>query len=874
MKHFIYLVFLVVYIPSAFSQQADIPGTFKTKIQEYRTQTGKQILLLDKDVSKLRIPSSIESIEGLPEALVKDTDYSFFEFQGSYIIIYPSYLKTRFQASESETSAEKKKRLYPVQGIIKDNEFQSNIAGALFSIPQLELAASTDEKGKFELQVPEGTYLAYFSSMGKTSERRIIKVYGELSLSVELFESINELDLVTVSDRAIDANVMSTLPGAARMPMEDLKLLPPLLGEVDLVKGMLLLPGVTTVGEGASGFNVRGGGVDQNLILMDGSPVFNPSHMFGFFGIFNPDAVKDAQLFKGDVPAEFGGRLSSVFTISTRSGDKEEWNYAGGIGFLSSRLGLNGPIGERTQVFASGRAAYPNWILKRIPNIQLNNSKTNFQDANLRIDHRINDRNTLALSLYSSSDYFKFGTDTAYTWRSNLASLKWSNSWGENLGNEMILAYSGYDYSVVGEKFPSEFEMNSTITYFSIQQGLEWEGKKWEGIKAGYQINRYELGLGSLLPKNSDSAIKPVNLPREQGLEGAVFVEVPLKFSENLQGQAGLRYSRFVALGPGEVLVYESQIPQKTDRIVEILPFEEGEVIQSYGGLEPRLAMRYSISEEFSLKASLNRNLQYLHLLTNNFASAPVDLWKLSDRYIRPQEAWQYAIGLYRNFKMNTIETSLEMYYKDMPQIVEYRDGARLFLNPNLETDLIMGEGYAYGSELLIRKNGGRINGWVAYTFSRSLRRVNSAEDIQINRGEYFPANWDQPHDLTFVGSYKPVRRVSFNATFNYRTGRPITLPSGIYDIGGNLVIDYQERNQARIPDYHRLDLAMTYYFYQKKNSKYKSQLTLSVYNVYGRRNAFSWFFQPNPDSGIPKSYRLAVIGTIIPSITYNFSIQ
>lgn len=310
------------------------------------------------------------------------------------------------------------------------------------------------------------------------------------------------------------------------------------------------------------------------------------------------------------------------------------------------------------------------------------------------------------------------------------------------------------------------------------------------------------------------------------------------------------------------------------ETITDTVYYNSGEVIQSYGGLEPRFTLRYAFTEDFSLKASVNRSIQYLHLLTNNFASAPVDLWKLSDSYVQPQKAWQYALGLYKNLKQNTIETSLELYYKDMPSIVEYRDGAELFLNPTLETELVMGTGYAYGSEFMVKKNGGKINGWISYTYSRTLRKVVAEYGEPINNGDYFPANWDQPHDLTVVATWQPVKRVSFNATFNYRTGRPITLPSGIYDIGGEIVIDYQERNQARIPDYHRLDLGATYYFYQKKNSDFRSYITFSLYNAYGRRNAFSWFFQPTPEMGIPKSYRLAVIGTMIPSVTYNFSIR
>lgn len=872
---FSFLFFLVFLLAkSAFSQVQNGPDHLSKQIEQFYLATGQRILILDSDASKLNSIGEIKNFDQLPHFLTVESPYSYFLFKDKYVVIFPSFLKESYQAKQMTNQETSTARSHAVSGTIRDNEIKTLIPGALFSIPQLELATITDEKGAFSIQVPEGTYIGYFSSMGKQTEQKIIKVYRDQSLEVTLFESVSELDLVTVTERAIDSNVMSTLPGATRMPMEELKLLPPLLGEVDVIKSMLLLPGVSTVGEGASGFNVRGGGVDQNLILMDGAPVFNPSHMFGFFSIFNQDAVNDAMLYKGDIPAQYGGRLSSVLDIKTQSGNPEKWSLNGGVGFLSSRLGANGPLNDKTQLMATVRAAYPTWVLQRIPNTGINESATNFLDGNLRVDHKINDKNSLIISGYTSSDYFRFGADTAYTWQTNLASMKWKTYWGENLGSEVNLTYSGYRYSVLGEASPLDFELKSSIDFLGLQQQFEWSGEKLEGLQFGYQVNSYFMGMGDLNANSEESLVSPTQIQDEQGIESAVYFQLPWKVNDKLQGQLGLRYSHFFALGEKEVYRYESGVPRETESILDTISYSAGELIESYGGFEPRFTLRYAFSDDFSVKASVNRSIQYLHLLTNNFASAPVDLWKLSDSYIQPQKAWQYAIGLYKNLNQNQIETSIELYFKDMSSIVEYQDGAQLFLNPTLETDLVMGTGYAYGSEFLIRKNAGKLNGWISYTFSRTLRKVDTNLGEEINQGQYFPANWDQPHDLTLVTSWQPVRRVSFNATFNYRTGRPITLPSGIYDIGGDIVIDYQERNQARIPDYHRLDLGMTYYFYQKKNSNYKSYLTLSFYNVYARRNAFSWFFQPTPEFGIPKSYRLAVIGTVIPSVTYNFSIR
>jgi hypothetical protein len=874
MRYYFLSFLVLILVKPAISQVQEDLNLLSQQIEKYHLATGQRILILDNDAIQLNQIKEIETIGQLPRLLTIDTPYSYFTFQDTYVVIYPAYLREKYQEEAKNNASVAEKRIFTVKGKVRDNEMKTLLPGALFAIPQLELAVQTDNKGEFTLQIPEGTYIGYFSSIGKQTEQKILKIYREQEIDVTLFESVSELDLVTVTDRAIDANVMSTLPGATRMPMEELKLLPPLLGEVDVIKSMLLLPGVSTVGEGASGFNVRGGGVDQNLILMDGAPVFNPSHMFGFFSIFNQDAVNDATLYKGDIPAQYGGRLSSVLDIKTISGNTEEWSLNGGVGFLSSRLGVNGPLNERTQLMATVRAAYPTWVLRKIPNISVSESSTNFLDGNLRIDHQINERNSLTLSGYTSTDYFRFGADTAYTWQTNLASLKWKAYLGKNLGSEVNLTYSGYRYAVVGEASQLDFELQSTIDNLGLQQQFEWSGEKLEGLQFGYQINSYRMGMGDLKANSEESLVSPEQIQDEQGLEGALYFQMPWKINDRLQGQVGLRYSHFAALGPKEVYLYESGVQMEPETIIDTVYYDSGDVIQSYGGFEPRFTLRYAFTEDFSVKASVNRSIQYLHLLTNNFAAAPVDLWKLSDSYIEPQKAWQYALGLYKNLNQNKIETSLELYYKDMPSIVEYRDGAQLFLNPTLETDLVMGSGYAYGSEFLIRKNSGKLNGWISYTFSRTLRKVVPDYGEAINKGEYFPANWDQPHDLTIVSTWQPVRRISFNATFNYRTGRPITLPSGIYDIGGEIVIDYQERNQARIPDYHRLDLGMTYYFYQKKNSNYKSYITLSFYNVYARKNAFSWYFQPTPELGIPKSYRLSVIGTMIPSVTYNFSIR
>ncbi|MCH7401608.1 TonB-dependent receptor domain-containing protein [Belliella kenyensis] len=876
MKKILTILFLIVINGFAFAQNEQSQVEFfKDLVYRYESKTGIRVLFHTNDLSGLNKISYSDNSDDILDKIIANTQFSYFIIGNKYAVIYPKRLREDYQKRRTNGTKSKSGQAHKVTGIIRDNESKTLLPGALITIPELELGEQADEKGEFSATLPEGTYIAYFSSLGKETDRKIIRVYQDLKLDVTLFESTSELEMVTVTDRAIDYNVKSTSMGLNRVSIEELKLLPPLLGEVDVMKGMLMLPGVTTVGEGASGFNVRGGGVDQNLILMDGVPVFNPSHMFGFFSIFNQDAIKEADLFKGDIPAKYGGRLSSVLDVKTKSGNPKKWVGEGGIGLLSSRLGINGPISKNTQIMTTGRYAYPDWIMHRIPNAQLKVSSTYFYDVNFRIDHQLNDKNGLSLSLYKSQDYFRFGSDTAYTWQSDLASLKWNSIWGENLASDLTLGYSGYKYSVLGEIPPLDFELLSDIQYLGLHHDFEWFGEKFEGFEFGYQVNQYLMGMGELNPISQNSLVIPRSIQSERAIESGIFAQYPIKINNELEAQLGLRYSGFFALGQRDVYKYEEGAAREIERIQDTISYRKGEVYQRYSGWEPRVALRYNVGENGSLKASINRSIQYLHLLSNNFASAPVDLWKLSDNYVKPQESWQYALGAYRNFDHDRIETSFEVYYKDFQSLLEYRDGAQLILNPALETSLVMGRGHAYGGELLVKKKSGKLNGWVSYAFSRTMRIIESEfEEEVVNQGNYFPANWDQPHDLNVLLNYKPLRRVSFSATFNYRTGRPITLPSSIYNIDGSIVVDYQERNQARIPDYHRLDLGVTFDGNQKRESHYKSNITIAFYNVYARRNPFSWFFQPDMAGSVPRSYRLAVIGTIIPSITYNFTFR
>lgn len=873
-----FFTFLLIYSLAFMAFAQSIPQEKEKAITEaiqlFEKQSGMKVIYRKDYLQRLNLdqsplPVSLE----LLNVITAGTTMGYFLVEDAYVIIYPKSIRAKYIASQERKKADPM-AVHLVEGVIIDDESGLPVPGALMYITSLELGVTTDEKGRFSTRLPEGTYVAVFSAMGKETERKIIRAYNSLDMRVNLFESTKDLEEFTVRGRSIDHNVRSVELGVNRLAMEEIKLLPPLLGEVDIIKSIQLLPGVSTVGEGASGFNVRGGGVDQNLILMDGAPVFNPSHMFGFFSIFNQDMVDNVSLYKGDIPANYGGRLSSVLDITTKDGNREKIKAEGGIGFLSSRLKIEGPANNKTTVAVAGRIAYPNWLMHRIPSATLQESSTYFYDGNIKIAHQINDRNSLKISGYASNDYFRIGADTAYSWQSHLASLKWSSIVSDKIGSDLTLVYSNYTYRVEGVNTPLDFGLESDINFLGLSHDLEWTNDK-QRVTFGYQANHYDMGMGTMTPTSEQSMINRQIIPSERGLELAGYLNAEVPISDRFATQVGLRYSSFLSLGPREVYLYEPGAARNMSTLIDTASFGSGETIARYGGLEPRIGFRYTTGEYSSVKFSFNRNLQYIHLLSNTMASAPVDLWKLSDSYLGPQESLQYALGYYQNFKENLIESYIEFYYKDFQNLVEFKDGATLLLNPNLEQELITGRGHAYGTEFFLKKRYGKLTGWISYGYSRTMRKVASEnEEETINKGNYFPSNWDQPHDLSVVSTYQMTRRLSISGLFNYRTGRPITLPTGIYTINDNVVIDYSERNQGRIPDYHRLDLSLTYDGNQRRSSKYKSSVTFAVYNVYARRNPFSWFFSPDNAGTVPRSYRLAVIGTAIPSVTYNFQFK
>jgi hypothetical protein len=643
-------------------------------------------------------------------------------------------------------------------------------------------------------------------------------------------------------------------------------------GETDVLRVVLTLPGVTSVGEASTGFNVRGGAADQNLILFSDATIYNPSHLFGFFSAFNPDVVKGVELFKSGIPEKYGGRLSSVLDVTTRDGNSKKISGVGGLGLLTSKITVEGPLVKgKTTFIVGGRTTYSNWLLKKVPNEAYKNSKASFYDVDLHINHAINAKNNLYLTGYISNDRFNFRNDTTYSYGNRNANLKWKHIFNNKFYSVFTGGYDHYAYSITGSKA----SINAYRLAFSINQAhfradFNATPNNKHALNFGINTIHYNLRPGSFKPAGVQSLVVPDVLPSERGLESAVYAGDRFNITPKLSVNAGLRYSLFNYLGPQAVYNYAPGIPKETTTIRDTAFYKSGRVIKTYHGPEYRLAVRYSLTSNASLKGSFNSLRQYIHTISNTTAISPTDIYKLSDPNIRPQEGYQASVGYYQNFKSNTIETSVELYYKRMRHYLDYKSGATLLMNHYIETDVINTRGKAYGAELLLKKTSGKINGWVSYTYSRTLlQQDDPLAGETINHGNYYPANFDKPHNVNFIANYRFSHRFSISLNVIYNTGRPITLPLAVFDLGGAQRLYYSQRNQYRIPDYFRTDLSMNVEGNHKIKQLTHNSWSFGVYNLTGRQNAYSVYFVQQ--GGAIKGYKLSIFGTVIPFVTYNF---
>ncbi len=632
------------------------------------------------------------------------------------------------------------------------------------------------------------------------------------------------------------------------------------------------MPGIKTTGEGAIGYNVRGGRTDQNLILLDDAVLYSSSHFLGFFSALNPFTTGSADIYKGSIPVEFGGRLSSVFDIKTKNGNQEKVTGEGSIGPITANLSIETPLIKNKSSLITGiRATYSDWVLKSLEEESLKNSQASFYDGVLKYNHKINKNNNIESTLYYSNDVFSITTDSIYSYNNLLASVKWNHTFNAKNIGELIVANSQYKYGIEYEaNANNNFDFDYTINESQIKLKMKYLHSKKHKFGYGISSKLYRINPGNIKPLGSNSIVEKKNINEEKGLESAIYVSDLFEVNDKLLLDFGLRYSVFAALGKSTQNVYQSGVPKNSATVINIQDFDNNEVIETYGGPELRLSLRYFLSPSISVKASYNKTIQYLHLLSSNTTVSPTDTWKLSDLNIEPQKADQFALGFYKNFENNDFEVSIEGYYKKMNNLLDYKVGAELILNENIEQELLQGEGKAYGAEVLIKKEKGKVNGWLGYSYSRALVKLDSKllQD-RVNDGEFFPANYDKPHDISLVTNFKLTQRYSISSNFTYQTGRPITYPVGKFIFAGEEQVLYSNRNQFRIPDYYRLDLGINIEGNHKIKKLAHSFWNISVYNVLGRNNPYSVFFVT--ENGEIQAYKTSVFSIPIPTITYNF---
>lgn len=761
---------------------------------------------------------------------------------------------------------------FTLSGYVKDASNGEGLIGVNVFNPETKLGTQTNVYGFYSITLPAGSYNFVLSYIGYTPQTRKVELNANINLNFELAEQEKVLAEVVVKTKREDENIRNLEMSVNKVEMKTIRKMPALLGEVDVIRSIQFLPGVSSVGEGASGFNVRGGAIDQNLVLMDEAPVYNSSHLFGFFSVFNPDVVKDVKLIKGGIPSTYGGRVSSILDVRMKEGNSKEGEFTGGIGSIFSRFAYERPfVKDKGSFIVALRRSYIDILAKPFLNDDLKGSRFYFYDFTAKANYKINNKNTVYLSGYFGRDVF--GADFGFNWGNATTTFRWNHVFNDKLFLNTTVFYSNYDYSLdsdlKNENKDDSFEWKSNILNYSIKPDFNYYLNTNNTISFGGQLIYYSFNPGKATLVSGGQG-QNIGLDQKYAVESAVYIGNEQKLSEKVSVSYGLRYSDYRYLGPGNaVILGPSAQPGDRKEVKEVVAYKKGENIQTYGNLEPRLAVNIGLNNTSSLKLSYNRLAQYIHLLSNTTASSPLDVWTPSSNNIKPQLSDQVALGYFRNFADNAYELSVEIYYKDLKNQVDYVRNADLLLNPYVEADLLNGKGRAYGAEFYVKKNKGAFNGWVSYTLSRTERKVEG-----LNNFEWFPSRIDKLHNVSLVLIYDQGKKWSFSGNFSLASGTPASFPTNKFIWQGVALPHnyYDERNNYRIPASHRLDLSAT-----KKNKhalfkKGESEWVFSVYNVYNRRNPFSVYVRQSENNPAQtEAIRYSVFASILPAVTYNF---
>lgn len=790
-------------------------------------------------------------------------------------VILPSELASRFnQKNGFYVLKPSKPGIINLTGEIYDVELNEPLIGAQIIVESLNVGEITNLEGRFSFDYhTNDTYnvvRTQYASYDTYSQLIAYSKYGDDKLPRTLLQpALTKLEGVIITANSIDRNVSDKLTGVENLGIESIKALPTFMGEVDIVNGLTTLPGVSKVGELASGFNVRGGNLGQNLIRQDGATIYNPSHLFGFYSAFNPDIVDDVTLIKGGGNARYGSRVSSIMDVTLRSGETRGYHVTGGVGMVSSRLAVEGPLVKNKSSFIlGGRISYADWILGLTKDIKLTQSSTDFGDLTAKFFQMIDENNYISLSAYGSFDGFSLASDSIFSWGNKNLAIKWGHNFSSNTDSQLTLAVSSYDSELHNTDEIEGFIYKNGVNNANLIYNIDTKFSDERHINYGLEANFSLINPGESHNTIPESNVSEFTIDKHKTLETALFTQYDWDITNHIAVSAGLRYSQFYRFGSGVIYGYDynltdSQFPAKRDTLY----YGTGELIDFQQGLEPRVSLRYKINPSMSLKASYYRTYQYLHLISNTTASSPLDYWLSSGPNLKPEIGDQVSLGFFKNFKENEYELSAEAYYKHVKNTVDYIEGAEVQLSESIERNLIQGDGIAYGIEFLAKKNIGKINGWLSYTYSRSLLRFNSIYNIlTVNDGELYPSQHDQPHNLSIVLNFAASKMLSFSANFNYATGRPITVPTSKFSYFSYPTINtYSQRNEFRVPDYHRLDVSVTF----KGNhpeKRFQGELVLSIFNVYGRKNVFAVYFDR-----FGTARKVSIIGNMFPSLSYNF---
>lgn len=765
---------------------------------------------------------------------------------------------------------------FTIHGTISESLSNETLIGVTIAVPSLKAGVVTNEYGFYSITLPAGKHILKVNYIGFKEVIKEIDLQKDVSLDFKLIEAAEQLTEVVLTQDGEKLNIRKPQMSVNTLSSNTIKKIPAILGEVDVIRSLLLLPGVTSAGEGASGFNVRGGSVDQNLILLDEATIFNSSHLFGFFSVFNADAIKDVKLYKGGIPSKYGGRISSVLDIYQKEGNSKEFKANGGIGIVSSRLLLEGPLKKDKGAFLlGGRSSYAHLFLPLFDN----DNTAYFYDLNTKLNYKLNNKNNIFLSGYFGRDVFGISDSFVNTYGNAVINLRWNHLFSEKLFSNLSLIYSDYFYGL--ELDFVGFKWNSGIRNFN----LKYDFKHYisNDFKLNYGINNtyYRFNPGEIKPNREDSGIIPDKLTDKYANEFAAYVDTEYQVSKNMSLQLGLRYSNFIRLGQDELNTYANNNPvlfNSTFQIYEkatpdgVLNYNRRDKIATFSNFEPRAALALTVNDNNSIKASYNRMTQYLHLLSNTSSPTPLDVWTPSGKYIKPQLLDQFAVGYFKDIDNSNYSIETEAFYKKIKNRIDYIDGADLIANDAIEQVILNGKMRAYGLEILLKKNEGKLNGWLSYTLSKSEQQTlgRTPNEAGINNGKWYNTAFDKTHDISLNTSYELSKKWSINSNLVFQTGQPTNYPVGQFQLQGLVVPVYGARNQERLPAYHRLDVSATLTPKKNLNRNWKGQWVFGIYNAYNRKNAASISFRQNTDTQINEAVRTSIFG-IVPSITYNF---